>query len=328
MSRFTRSAVLGFVPLGAAMMAAAPAPLYSNGNAAPTNPGLSTGTTAGNGASAPAGASWSELPSDGTGANALAGASCHLAGGLTTYRAADDFTVGGYAYGWKITSLTLFAHFSAAGSPQISSLHIRFWSGPPGSPGSVVEWDSNGLSVPLALAPLNVFRIFNSVATPLVVPDTTRPIWQVVADIPDMSLPPGVHWIDWQFRLVDPAGSAYAPTVTSTGARGRAGANARQFKAVGGSAVWTGLFDTGKPAAAADVAQELPFILVGLFAPPPCLGNANGDRAVNFADVTTILTNWGMSYLPGTGAGDADGSGVVDFADVTATLQSWNTACP
>ncbi len=57
--------------------------------------------------------------------------------------------------------------------------------------------------------------------------------------------------------------------------------------------------------------------------PPPCIGDANGDRQVTFADVTSILTNWGG---PGP-LGDSDTSGVVNFADITATLTNWGANC-
>jgi plastocyanin len=59
-------------------------------------------------------------------------------------------------------------------------------------------------------------------------------------------------------------------------------------------------------------------------APPPCLGDANGDRIVNFADVTAVLENW---TGPGP-AGDADHDNDVDFADVTAVLQAFALPCP
>lgn len=64
-------------------------------------------------------------------------------------------------------------------------------------------------------------------------------------------------------------------------------------------------------------------------APPPfCPGDANGDRIVNFADVTAVLANFGADYSPGTGPGDADGGGAVNFADVTAVLSNWGLGCP
>lgn len=57
--------------------------------------------------------------------------------------------------------------------------------------------------------------------------------------------------------------------------------------------------------------------------PPPCYGDANGDRTVNFSDITSVLTNW-ASTGP---AGDANFSGGVDFADVTAVLTAWGSDC-
>lgn len=58
--------------------------------------------------------------------------------------------------------------------------------------------------------------------------------------------------------------------------------------------------------------------------PPPCLGDATGNRVVDFADITAVLANWG-----GAGpAGDADHDGDVEFADVTAVLASFGVPCP
>jgi hypothetical protein len=60
--------------------------------------------------------------------------------------------------------------------------------------------------------------------------------------------------------------------------------------------------------------------------PPPC-ADANGDGAVNFADITAVLANFGEDYSPGTGMGDANGDGVVTFGDVTAVLSAWGMEC-
>ncbi len=60
--------------------------------------------------------------------------------------------------------------------------------------------------------------------------------------------------------------------------------------------------------------------------PPPC-ADANGDGAVNFADITAVLALFGVDYSPGTGAGDANHDGVVTFADVTAVLSAWGMGC-
>lgn len=57
--------------------------------------------------------------------------------------------------------------------------------------------------------------------------------------------------------------------------------------------------------------------------PPLCLGDADGDRIVTFADLTSVLSNWGG---PGP-AGDANRDGRVDFADATAVLANFGTEC-
>lgn len=59
-------------------------------------------------------------------------------------------------------------------------------------------------------------------------------------------------------------------------------------------------------------------------APPFCLGDADNNGLVNFADITSVLTNFG-----GAGPlGDADNNGTVNFADVTTVLTNFNIPCP
>ncbi len=71
--------------------------------------------------------------------------------------------------------------------------------------------------------------------------------------------------------------------------------------------------------------------LVGAFTlttPPVCLGDATFDNSVNFADITSVNTNWGANYGPGnTGPGDANRDGSVNFADITSVLENWGAAC-
>lgn len=61
--------------------------------------------------------------------------------------------------------------------------------------------------------------------------------------------------------------------------------------------------------------------------PPPCTGDADRNQAINFADITAVLANFGNTGAP-FAPGDADGSTVVNFADITAVLASFGTACP
>lgn len=59
---------------------------------------------------------------------------------------------------------------------------------------------------------------------------------------------------------------------------------------------------------------------------PPCPGDANGDLAVDFADLEILLDAWGTSVAPGED-GDVDQSGMVDFADLEILLEEWGVVC-
>lgn len=59
--------------------------------------------------------------------------------------------------------------------------------------------------------------------------------------------------------------------------------------------------------------------------PPPC-PDANGDGAVNFADITSTLQHFGESCPPACD-GDANHNGAVNFADITAILTGFGMIC-
>lgn len=61
---------------------------------------------------------------------------------------------------------------------------------------------------------------------------------------------------------------------------------------------------------------------------PCCPGNADKivPGAVNFADITSVLANFGFNYAT-SGPGDADCDGSVNFADVTNVLANFNMNC-
>ncbi len=57
----------------------------------------------------------------------------------------------------------------------------------------------------------------------------------------------------------------------------------------------------------------------------PCPGDANGDGAVNFADLNIVLSQFGQS---GAGlAGDVTGDGAVTFADLNLVLSQFGQVC-
>ncbi|MCA9310071.1 MAG: SBBP repeat-containing protein, partial [Phycisphaerales bacterium] len=60
---------------------------------------------------------------------------------------------------------------------------------------------------------------------------------------------------------------------------------------------------------------------------PPCPGDADGDRMVDFDDLNEVLGNWGMTGMAGI-PGDVTGNGVVDFDDLNEVLSNWGIACP
>ncbi len=62
--------------------------------------------------------------------------------------------------------------------------------------------------------------------------------------------------------------------------------------------------------------------------PPACPGDANASGFVDFADITSVLSNWAALYPSGAGPGDANSSGAVDFADITSVLSNWAASCP
>lgn len=60
---------------------------------------------------------------------------------------------------------------------------------------------------------------------------------------------------------------------------------------------------------------------------PPCYGDADGSRFVDFADISTVLAYWLTEYPEGPGPGDANRDGKVDFVDISNVLSNWGTDC-
>jgi len=60
--------------------------------------------------------------------------------------------------------------------------------------------------------------------------------------------------------------------------------------------------------------------------PPNCPGDANGDSAVDAADLSVLLGQFGESVTPGTGA-DFNNDGNVNSADLSVLLSAFGTSC-
>lgn len=61
--------------------------------------------------------------------------------------------------------------------------------------------------------------------------------------------------------------------------------------------------------------------------PIAILGDANRHGIVHFADITSVLENWGIVHASPVGPGDADFSRGVHFADITAVLRAFGDSC-
>jgi murein tripeptide amidase MpaA len=61
--------------------------------------------------------------------------------------------------------------------------------------------------------------------------------------------------------------------------------------------------------------------------PPACVGDLNGDNAVNTADLTAFLGAFGTTVTPGT-SGDLNGDGAVNTTDLTTFLGRFGQSCP
>ncbi len=59
-----------------------------------------------------------------------------------------------------------------------------------------------------------------------------------------------------------------------------------------------------------------------------CVGDANGDLRVTFADITDMLTNWGQAgSIQNPAYGDVNGDFVVGMTDIIAALTSFGNDC-
>lgn len=293
--------------------------IYSNAKTTdPTATGLATGNRSSSGHTTSSPDLWSELQSE-TGANAIAGFSSYLTGASGAYRFADDFTVAGSS-GWRIDSIRLFAYQVGAspGLPPFSGVNLRIWSGPPGEPGSEVVFGDTTTNRLARVQSTGVYRIFASVTPPFpLVPDYERLIWQNELDVGGLILPPGTYWLDWQYMSFASGVEAFSPALTVPGKRTLPGWNARQQSPDG---VWSAVLDMGKPASAADVPQDFPFLIQGS---GNCLGDFSGDGMIDFSDYLTFLN----LFDAGDPLADLTADGRVDFSDFLAFLNLFETPC-
>lgn len=77
------------------------------------------------------------------------------------------------------------------------------------------------------------------------------------------------------------------------------------------------------PSSESLVPGDRPFLEI-VYRVPPCPGDADGDAAVDLADLGVVILNWF-----GTGpAGDLDGDGAVGLSDAAVVISAWGAMCP
>lgn len=229
---------------GLAVAAAATArPVYSNGP-------LSTGATLSTGAAAPAGSTWSEVQAG----NTIAGFG--MQGGTIGNRMADDFTITDAA-GWDISNIRFFGYQTggSTASASINGLTFQIWQGRPGDGGSVVINGNTTTNRLTGATWANMYRVFNGST------GTTRPIYNLDANVGSIVLGPGTYWLDWNASGTLTSGP-WAPAVTVVGQQTVPGANGRQL--IGSTGVWGDALDGGST-----IPQQLPFEITYVLAPTP-----------------------------------------------------------
>ncbi|MGQ0626510.1 MAG: EF-hand domain-containing protein [Phycisphaerales bacterium] len=328
MNRRTSTVTFAAAVLALAGGAAAQSALLSNaGPADASNPGLATGSVSQSGVAAPVGAQWSEVPSlSPTESNAVAGFSTHAVAPGSAYRFADDFTVTA-PDGWSIASITVYAYQSGnAGIPGASpfaSLNVRIWSGRPGDAGSVVVWGDTVTNRLADSAPLPIYRIFNSLGTPLpATPDFSRVVWANTATTPSLTLGPGTYWLDWQYAMTSADSEGFSPPVTAAGLRGKEGANAVQLAY--GSGLYTPVLDGGKPFFVSDVPQDLPFLLSGSVV---CPLDFNNDGFVEPGDLDEFITAFFSDVAEERALCDFNDDGFVEPGDLDEFITRYFDGC-
>lgn len=232
------------------------AQLYTNGS-------LSTGATAANGTAAPAGYTWSEMQANTgntTEVNSSFGSGAFYNTAATAnYRIADDFIVP-VGQTWNITNFAFFCYQTnyAGTTPPIDVLRVQIFSGDPAAGGTLLAGNMTTNVYDAANSgEAFMYRISNTAIPSAGATGTARKIWKVRATIL-ATLTAGTYWVVYQGHAANDA-TFFMPQVTLLGSRGAATANAKQFDLL--SSTWVNILDTGNPAAAPDVAQDMPFII-------------------------------------------------------------------
>jgi hypothetical protein len=166
-----------------------------------------------------------------------------------TNRLADDFTVP--AGGWLVDSVSVLAYvtgtYSSPPSSPFTGISMNIWSGTPGSGGTVISSSSSLLST-------NWSGIYRTNTGSTNFTNDQRPVMNVVASFPSLSLGQGTYWIDWALTNNKTSNSFVTPVMTASG--NLVAGNSLQFTVASG--VWASTTDTG-----INQVVDLPFAING-----------------------------------------------------------------
>ncbi|MCU0689505.1 MAG: hypothetical protein MUE97_07180 [Phycisphaerales bacterium] len=336
--------------------------IYSNSGQL-GDPGLGGASQTRSGLAAPAGTRWSEVAALGTGPTATASNAVAGFAGFAVpevsgahYRFADDFTLPPGSR-WRISGARFYVYFAhptiASPAPSITAANLRIWSGQPGSSGSTILFGDEQTDRLRTIVATDLRRIFSTAtvadAPAAIEPTATRIIYQVTLTWPQLTLTappaagtPQTFWLDWQFTPDAAADTQiFAPALTIAGQRSSPGANALQFRLAPPPVLadrWLPLADSGKPASAGSVAQDLPFELLGeivsLACGPSDVAGANqtvgADGSLSADDIIVFLS-WYFAADPRADIAGTNQSSTPDSAftadDIIVFLGRYFAGC-
>jgi hypothetical protein len=163
-----------------------------------------------------------------------------------TNRLADDFTVP--VGGWLVDSISVLAYATSTyGSPPSSpftDISMNIWNGTPGASGTIIASSST-------LQSTNWSGIYRTDGSSANFTNAQRPVMNVVASFPSLSLGQGTYWVDWALTNNKTSNSFVPPVMTASG--NLVSGNSLQF-----TTAWASTTDAGL-----NQVVDLPFAING-----------------------------------------------------------------
>ncbi|NCA84343.1 MAG: T9SS type A sorting domain-containing protein, partial [Clostridia bacterium] len=198
------------------------------------------------------------------------GSGCQISAGNSI---ADDFVVPA---NWSVESFTFFAYQTGSGTTStLNAVHVQIYDGDPSAGGTVIYGDMT-TNVMESTSWTNAWRVLESA------PSENRPIMQIVASTPDLSLAPGTYWVEMSIGGTGASGP-WAPPITVVGQTTTG--NSIQKTTTG----WAPLIDVGP--------QGLPFIITGTGEVAPWLTASPVSGTINNGQTIPINVTFNSEGL-------------------------------